>query len=232
MYGWLGIKDHLFIYPNFCMVDWALRTSYLPIPVFCVVDWALRTSYLPIPIFCMVDWALKTSYLPIPIFCMVDWALRTSYLPIPIFCMVDWALRTSYLPIPIFCVFGWALTYFLYGWLGIKDQLSIHSYLCVKDQLFVHVCLSEAFVIGGCLCFRFDASDLPLLLSIAGTHTPNLALGSEAKVRSPFPWPVILTTALAQQMAPHVCFPFDQNRYKQLKWYLSFYAAVAVVHSI
>ncbi|KAL8567596.1 hypothetical protein ACOMHN_054409 [Nucella lapillus] len=32
----------------------------------------------------------------------------------------------------------------------------------------------------------FDASDLPLLLSIAGTHTPNLALGSEAKVRSPF----------------------------------------------
>ncbi|XP_076443134.1 folliculin-interacting protein 1-like isoform X2 [Babylonia areolata] len=31
----------------------------------------------------------------------------------------------------------------------------------------------------------FDASDLPLLLSIAGTHTPNLALGSEARVRSP-----------------------------------------------
>ncbi|KAK7113591.1 folliculin-interacting protein 1-like isoform X2 [Littorina saxatilis] len=31
----------------------------------------------------------------------------------------------------------------------------------------------------------FDASDLPLLLSIAGTHTPNLALGSEGRMRPP-----------------------------------------------
>ena len=126
----------------------------------------------------------------------------------------------------------WASPYFLYGWLGIKDQLSVHSYLRIKDQLFVHVCPSEAFVTGGCLCFRFDASDLPLLLSIAGTHTPNLALGSEAKVRSPLPWPVILTTGLAQQMAAHVSFPFDQNPYKQLKWYLSIDTAAAVVYSI